>query len=449
MQKVSSTEKKKFEEGKIFQIRPIDEVRLENGLSILFIKDHRLPRISLSLMVKVGRRHETLQNVGLNSFTADLLETGTRTRSALQVTDDFAALGAGLSASGGDDASFVVSSTLTESADEVLNLFHEVITAPAFSEKEIARLKSETRAALKKRWENPSTVASDFLYSALYKNHPFGAVKEDYLKSYNQFKKSTVIKHYLNWYRPNNSTLAVVGNFDEAFAEKVKEKFKSWPMKTITQKDPEGFEKIPQQKIKIISKKNIQQAQIRFAEFGIRRNNEDFLKLRIANEIFGAGFSSRLNQKIRDDLGLTYSISSGMDASYDQGSFSISTFTKNETAEKTVDEVLKVFKNFVDNGVTDEELKAAKNQLLGQFPRSLETGESLAQTLMIFDYYGVSRNYLSKFKENVESISKQDILDVVKKYMDPEKMIIVIYGDEKSMGEQFKTKTVERIKIQP
>lgn len=437
---------KKSPESSRFQLRAIEEINLENGLQIFVIRDKRLPRLSLSLMVKVGQRNESNDLTGLNHLTASMLETETRYRNALKLADDLAQLGTGISVDSDDDATYFSTNALTESANEILDLFHEVITAPAFSDNELRRTKSEIRSALKKRNDNPSTVASDQIYEMIYKDHPYAQTGSGNEKSLQKIKKATLIKHYLAWYRPNNSILSVVGNFDDQFVEKIKEKFGTWSPKEIKAKAPEQFESVKKLRLRIVTKPQIKQAQIRFAQFGIDRRSPDFLKLRLANEVLGAGFSSRLNQRVRDDLGLTYSISSSYKTGFDQGLFMISTFTKNETAEKTVTEVLNVVRKFVDEGVLDQELKAAKNQLLGQLPRSLETAESLAQTIMLFDYYGVPRSYLAQFKENVEKITKQDLNEVIKKYMHPDNFEVVVYGDEKALASQFKAYNPERVR---
>jgi len=167
----SSAEAKKNFEGGLFQLRPIEEINLENGLQIFVIRDKRLPRISLSMMIKVGQRNETAELNGLNNLTAALLETETRSHKTLQLADALAKLGTTISVDSGDDATFVVTNALTESSNEILDLFHEVVTAPAFSDNEIQRIKSEIRSSLKKRVDNPSTVASDQLHDFLYKDH--------------------------------------------------------------------------------------------------------------------------------------------------------------------------------------------------------------------------------------------------------------------------------------
>ena len=201
-------------------------------------------------------------------------------------------------------------------------------------------------------------------------------------------------------------------------------------------------------KMKFFTKPNLKQTQIRLGQRGIPRNNEDFLKLRLANEILGGGFSSRLNQKIRDDLGLTYSIGSSIDARSDRGIFIVSTFTKNETAGKTLTETLAVFQEFVENGVNETELRAAKNLLIGQFPKVIETPDRLASTYMFLDFYGVPRSYLSDFIKNLEKISLTEVNEVIKKYYHPRNFRIVVYGDENIVMPQlsdFKPE-VERIK---
>jgi zinc protease len=193
----------------------------------------------------------------------------------------------------------------------------------------------------------------------------------------------------------------------------------------------------------------LQQAQIRFAEPGIARNNQDFLTLRLANLILGGAFASRLNQKVRDDLGLTYSISSRFEALKNTGGFEISTFTRNDKVGETIKSSLAVLKDFIEGGVTDKELDAAKALLVGQFPAAIETVDRLAFNLLILRLNGIDDSYLKDFFTNVNGISRSDVNAAIKKYFSSDKMKILVYADGTKVADQLKTiGAVETVKAQ-
>lgn len=409
-------------------LRPYRVKTLDNGLKIFYVRDESLPRVSLSFLVKVGLAQES--KPGQNHMTALLLEEGTQKKSALQVAEAFGDLGTSLSISPGPDFTTISSDSLSPSKSQLLMLMSEVVQKPAFSEHEIQRLRGQILADLQKKKDNPGGLAEDFFDGFLFGNHPYGRDVMGDNSSVQSLQKKDIIQHYLAWYRPNNTSLAVVGAFDEGFEREVESTLNAWTSRNLPaprslaetlETEPGGF--------KAYLKTGLAQTQIRMGHRGISRNNPDFIPLRVANEILGGGFSSRLMQKVRDDHGLTYSIYSTIEARKEPGYFGIFTFTKNETVAQTVSESQKVLSQFVVDGPSSKEINAAKNQLMGQFPRAIETSDRYAFNLMILDFYGVPASYLTDFRKNVARVSTSDIRRVLQKYYKPDQMKVVIYGD--------------------
>lgn len=430
-----------------FKLQPYKERLLENGLKIVFVRDTTLPRISLTLMVKTGSLQEPAAKAGLNATTAYLLEQGTQSKSATKVADEFGQLGSALDISPGTDVTTIYSDSLTTGAQPLLALFSDVAMNPAFKEGEISRIRSQLVASLQKKVDNPSTFADDKINEFVFGAHPYGRDVHGTPDTLKGLSKQDIIKHYLTFYRPNNSSLAVVGNFDEAFEKDVEDVFGKWTKRTIPEVHVEAPPEIDSVKVKLIVKKGLQQAQVRISTLGIARTDDDYLRLRLANEVLGGSFASRLNQKIRSELGLTYSIYSSFDVRKQRGSFEISTFTKNETAGKTLEETLKVLGNYLANGAQENEVTAARNQLIGQFPRAIETADRLAYNMLVLDFYGIPYDYLTDFNKNVEGIRLKDANMAMAKALNAQKLKVVIYGDEKiiSQFESYKPE-IERIK---
>jgi zinc protease len=431
-----------------FKLRPMREMQLENGLKIIFITDNSLPRVSLTMLVKVGSRQDPKGKEGINSITSQLLEQGTQSKNALVLADELGQLGTAVGIEPGNDFTIISMDALVNSADKLLNLYSDIIMNPAFLDAEVARAKSQVIAHQQKKIDDPSSYANDAFDEFLYQGHPYANDITGTPASVKKITKQDIIRHYLNNYRPNNVELAVVGRFNKDFEAKVSEAFKKWPGKPIKEFTNPELKPIQGLELKLVSKPGLQQAQIRIGEFGIRRNDPDFLKLRLANVALGGEFGSRLNQHIRDDLGLTYSIYSYFDSRVDRGPFAINTFTKNETVGKTLDESLKVFTDFVEKGITEAELKASKEQMMGQFPRAIETADRLAYNILILNFYGVPLSYLQDFMKNVEALSLREINLSIQKHLDAKNLRVLIYADEKKVADQLKNykPTVEKLK---
>ncbi|MGZ3742681.1 MAG: M16 family metallopeptidase [Pseudobdellovibrionaceae bacterium] len=421
-----------------FKLRPMREMQLENGLKIIFISDNSLPRVSFTMLAKVGALQDPKGKEGVNNLTAQLLEQGTQTKNAMALADELGQLGIEVGIDPGHDFTIISMDGLVNSADKLLSLYSDIVMNPAFLDVEVARAKSQVIAQQQKKIDNPSSYANDIFDEFLYQGHPYANDVTGTPASVKKITKQDIIRHFLNNYRPNNAELAVVGRFNKDFELKVAEAFKKWSGKPIKEVPMPELKPIQNLEVKLVSKPGLQQAQIRIGEFGIRRNDPDFLKLRLANVALGGEFGSRLNQHVRDDLGLTYSIYSSFDSRLDRGPFIISTFTKNETVGKTLDESLKVFTDFVDKGITEAEMKAAKEQMMGQFPRAIETADRLAYNILILHFYGVPLSYLQDFMKNVESLSLREINESIQKHLNAKNLRVVIYADEKKVADQLR-----------
>ncbi len=413
-----------------FKFRPFRELVLENGLKIIFVPDDSLPRISLTLLVKAGSMQESKSMAGLNSFMTSLLDEGTIHRSSVKIAEEFGQMGTGVDISPGYDFTTIDSDTLSLYSENLLELFSEIVMHPSFSDLEIKRKKAQVLSMLTKKVDSPSEYATEKMDEFLFGDHPYSRDVNGTLESVKGISKQDLISHYLAYYRPNNSTLAVVGKFDSEYEKLVEKTFSNWDRRTIQSSKAEPASSTEKMQVRLFIKKGLQQSQIRLSQVGISRSDEDFLTLRLGNEILGGGFASRLNQKVRDDLGLTYSISSYFDVRRDKGSFDISTFSKNDSAGRTFDETLKVLNEFVSDGASEYEVNAGKSQLIGQFPRTIETSDRLAFNFLILDFYGIPFDYLTKYNKSVNSLNASKVNAAIKRHLDPTKFKAVIYGNE-------------------
>lgn len=429
-----------------FRLRPYREVTLENGLKIFYIQDDSLPRLSLNLLLKVGTVQEPSDASGLNAITAYLLEQGTNHRSATEVADDFGQLGSSLEITPGSDFTTVTADALSISSTTLLDLFSDVVMNPAFKDPEINRLRSQILAGLQKKIDDPSAYATDQLSAYVFGAHPYARDVDGTPAGIKSIRKQAIIRHYLAYYRPNNSMLAVAGNFGPDFEKKVEAIFGKWTQRRAPAIKEEAVPESKSLQVRLIEKRGLQQTQIRIGEVGIARNDPDYLNLRLANEILGGSFSSRLNQKVRDDLGLTYSIESSFEPHAEPGLFEISTFTKNPTTGQTLDQTLAVVNEYVKNGATDKELAAAKNQLMGQFPRAIETADMLAFNLMYLDFHKVPVSYLTDFNKNVQNVTLNQVNEATRKHIDPSILKVLIYSD-KSVAPQLESYHPEVVKL--
>ena len=414
-----------------FAIRDYRELKLQNGLKVLLVQDSSLPYISTSLMFHQGSISDPTLYFGLTSFVTGLLDMGTTNRSALEIADAFAKLGTQFSSTTQRDYILITASTLSYYQKELFDLLAEVISQPNFPEAEIERHRDKVLAAIRTMSDRPGVYAQKMYNMYLYGSHPYGRSTLGSLKSVKSIKRKQIIDHYLKVFRPENATLAVVGDINDNVVSLLEGAFKDWEAKEI---ESPAFPRKPVLKdrlIRLVTKDDLTQAEIRIGHIGIKRSNPDFLRLRIANTILGRGFVSRLMDHVRDNLGLTYSISSDFSARLDRGPFSIATFTKNQTTGQIIQEILTILEAFHEKGVTKQEVSLAKKYLLGVFPQAIDTPEKLAFNLLILRLYGVSDNYLRTYQSKISKITVRQVNAAIKKHIDPHNLKILIYAHSK------------------
>lgn len=432
-----------------FSLRPSHQVTLDNQLKIIFVRDSSLPQVSFHLLIRSGLMNEKKELAGLNMITAGLLDQGSTSLDALRFADALGELGTEMNIVPSAEFTYVALDALSKDKDLALTLVTEAVLHPAFTPSEVERTRAQILAQIQKKVDNASGFADDQFDQFILTGHPYARDEMGDAKSVRRITRRDILKHYQDWFRPNNSILAVVGNFKEDFEQKVVESFKKWQKATLPSLPTASLKPFDGLQVKLVSKAGLKQTQIRLGRLGLPRKTPDYLTLRLANEVLGGGSSSsRLMQRVRDDLGLTYGVFSSFDFRKDNGDFSISTFTKNESVGQTLAEVIGVYNQFVEKGVTEGELAAAKAQMIGQFPRAIETADRYAFNLLALEFHEIPVSYLTDFMKNVEAISVEQVNQAIKKYLTSGNLKVLIYGDEKAILSQVESYKPEIVRIQ-
>lgn len=432
-----------FAKSSGYELRPYRDVTLKNGLKVILIEDRTLPYLSMSMMVKAGAAQDPDGQSGLANSVAQMLDKGTRKRSAVQIADDLAQYGADFSAGAADDNTTLAISGLSFYQSRLITDLAEMVTEASFRDDEVERYRKRTIAQIHQLADEPEALTELAMDEYLYPGHPYSHPVHGKLKDFSgtsaKVLKKNISKFYLQYYRPSSAILAVVGQFSSDILNDLESALGNWtdrpPMPAAVVPFPENRGL----KVQILDRTDLQQAQIRLGHRGIQRNNPDFVALRAANAILGYGFTSRLMREIRVRLGLTYHIGSMFEAKLSEGPFVITTFTRLDKVGETLTETLKVVRAFVDQGPTEAELADAKSFLRGQFPRSLETPEALASNLLTLRFYGVPDTYLTSYLGDLDRLTLSDMNRVIKKYFAPEDFKILIHAPKEKVMDQVKS----------
>lgn len=403
---------------------------LENGLVLLTSEQRALPMVTFSLLVEAGSRYDPQGREGLAYLTARLLTYGTRERTALQISETLDFIGASLNAGSGEELATVSLTLLKKDLDTGLGLLAEVLTESVFLSDEIERRKQSVIASIKAKREDPGDIAQSKFLEALFPQSPYGRPVEGTEDSVKAIERSNLVEFYERFYRPNRAILAVVGDIShQEMVDRLAKAFQSWQKRTSAKESPPSSSPGPANSIRI--NKDLTQANIIIGHEGVPRGHPDYYPIQVMNYILGGGgFSSRLMDSIRNERGLAYSVYSQFDAEKHVGTFQVTMQTKNETAEEAVRIAMEEIRRIREQGVSEEELKDAKDYLVGSFPLRLDTNRRVANFLARAEFFELGPDYPDRYPELIGRITREDILRVAKRYLQPEKLIVVVVGNQ-------------------
>jgi zinc protease len=407
-------------------------IPLDNGMILLLSEKHDIPMVTISLAIKAGSTVEPADKPGLASITASLLMQGTTRRTASQISNEIDFVGGSLSASGGDDFATVGLRVLKKDLRTGLDLLADVLLNPVFDQKEIDRKVKETLAEIKRQKEEPESIADEAFAKMVFGKHPYGKTNDEVAAYLPKLIRREVVDFHTTRYLPNETIIAVVGDVNEQEIKRLLfEYFGTWKnsvQPALSTAQPPVREKTIVQKID----KDITQANIEMGNIGISRENPDYYAALIMNYILGGGgFSSRLMDNIRDNKGLAYDVHSSLSSRKETGAFSVSIQTKNESANEVIEETLKEMRRMQAELVSEAELADAKAYLTGSFPLKMDTYAKIAGILTAVEIYGLGLDYPQRYPRLINAVTRQDIQRVAKKYLHPDKMVIVVVADQK------------------
>ncbi len=412
-------------------------VVLKNGITLLFVETKALPIINISVAIKAGAIYDPPGKGGVANLTAAMLDEGTKSRTSMQIAEEIDFIGGRLSASGGEDFSSASLVVLKKDLATGMGLLTDILLNPVFPEEELERKKKETIAAIISEKDDPGAVASRAFYKAVFKEHPYGIPVEGDEESVSSITRDDIIRFFQQYYKPNNTIIAVTGDikYKEAVSL-IESSFKRWEKsKLILPAIPSVIKVANHDSIYI--ERNITQSNIILGHTGLSRDNPDYYAVTVMNYILGGGsFESRMTKEIRDKKGLAYSVYSRFDVNKYPGAFSVEVQTKNETAMEAIDGIKAELKKIREEQVSDEELKDAKSYLTGSFPLRLDTNAKISKFLVLVEYYNLGLDYINEYAKKINAVTKDDILRVARKYIDTENYITVIVGKQEKTGLQ-------------
>ena len=408
---------------------------LDNGVVLLTSEQRALPMISIELLIDAGARYDGGGQEGLANLAARLLTYGTKRRSALQISDALDFIGASLSTGCSENLASVSMTILKKDLSTGLALLAEALTQSTFPQEEIERQKQSIVASLKARDEEPGDIAERRFAAALFPNSPYGRPVEGMESSVRAISQKNLREFYERYYRPNRTIMAVVGDVTaEEIDEALNQAFSSWK-----KGEPGGKPLVPSATgapTSIRVNKELTQANIIMGHEGVTRGNPDYYAIQVMNNILGGGgFSSRVVDSIRNERGLAYSVYTYFNADKSHGTFQFVMQTKNDSAREAMRIAREEIERIRRDPVSDQELNDAKDYLTGSFPLRLDTNRKVANFLAQVEFFQLGLEYPDRYGDFIRKVTREDVLRVAKRYLQPEKLITVVVGNQNKIGE--------------
>jgi zinc protease len=420
-------------------VLPVPAVfKLDNGLTVFLVEQHGLPIISANLVVLSGSECNPADRPGLASFTADMLDEGTKTRSALQIANDADQLGATLSSGSTTDMSYVAIRTLKRNTRATFELLADILLHPVFPESEIERVRHDRITHILQQRDNPGSVASKAFFTAVYgQTHPYGHTEIGSEQSVQSITREELVRFWQQGYVPGRSALVVAGDITVQELRGIAEELLGrWAGAGADFVLPEtGGAK--GRRVVIIDKPAAPQTTLRIGHVGIPRSDPDYIAVDVMNTALGGLFSSRINMNLREAHGYTYGASSGFGFRRGPGPFVVATNVRTDVTAAAVSEILLEIERMRAGEPTEEELATAKDSIARSLAGYFETTPQSASTAGQLFVHSLPLDFYRTLPGRVDAVSAADTLRVAGRHLHPEQLVIVAVGDKSRIHPQL------------
>ena len=411
----------------------IEKTKLSNGLNVWIVKQNELPIVSMNLVLNTGGTLDPADKSGVSSFTANMLNQGTKTRSANDIANQLQSIGASVGAQAGWDSTNVSMQSLTKDLDQALGIYADVVVNPTFPNAEFESNRRRLLGQLFQRKSNPTAV-SDVVYNkVLYGDQPYGRQLSGDEKSVKAFTRDDLANFYAKNYGPSGNTLIVVGDVEtKTLMPKLEKAFEAWKSGGSAAMAKLDSNMMGKPGVYLVDKPGAAQSSVSIGQVGVDRANPDYYAVQVMNAILGGGGGARLFMNLREDKGYTYGAYSRFTYRRGAGPFAASDEVQTGSTKESIVELMKELNGLRGSiPVSKDELETNKLSILRRFPTGFENAGQISGQLANLVVYGLSDAYFNEYIPNVNAVTVQDVNRVANKYLDPTKMAIVIVGDRK------------------
>ncbi|MEX6633036.1 M16 family metallopeptidase [Hyphococcus lacteus] len=434
----------------------VNETTLSNGMKLIVAERHTVPFVEIAVQFDAGYAADSTPGgkLGASSFTASMLDEGTRKRSASQIAEQLESLGANMSAGANLDTSSVSMSALKDNLKPSLDLLADVIRNPSFEQSEIDKLRPRWLAGIEQEKASPVSLALRLLPPEIYGDgHAYATpfTGSGTVESINSLTREDLTGFHDKWLRPDNATIFVVGDTTvDEIQPMLESAFGRWsspntpkPEKNITSVDR------PQKgKVIIVDKPGSPQSLILAAHVAPPSNAPNAIAISAMNDIIGGVFSARVNMNLREDKGWAYGAYTFMQGAAGQRPYLVYAPVQTDKTKESLQELISELNAYKDTKpATEAELGRTVLNNVRSLPGSYETAGDVLGSLTASQRYGRPWDYPATVKDKYEALSIGDITSAAEEVIHPESLIWVIVGDREKIEPGIKSLNLGEIEV--
>jgi zinc protease len=425
-----------------------EKFKLANGLTVLYSERPGLPLVAANLVLHAGSGVNPVDRPGLSGMTARMLQQGTATRSALQIADRAADLGATLNSGSGVDTTGISTRSLSRSFPEALELLADVALHPSFPQSEIERVRSEWLTSIVQEKDDPFTLAFRILDAALYgPRHTYGYPDSGTTESVKAISRDDLERFWKQNYFPDDAALVVTGNIKLAVLKPLLERyFGAWkpgrPAPAAM-----GSPETTDARLILVDRPGAPQTTLVCFSMGLARSTPDYAPVEVMNTDLGGLFSSRINMNLREAHGYTYGAFSFFSYHRAPGPFLSGGDIRTDVTAPATTELVNELKRMRETQMTPAEMLLAKDSIARSLPGRFERGTSAAATFAELFTYDLPLDYFSTLPGRINAVTAEQAQAVAQKYILPDKMIVLALGDRAKIEADMKKLNLGKVEV--
>lgn len=407
---------------------------LSNGIVVLARSNFNSPSVVISGYIAAGSYLDPLEKLGLSHFTASALTRGTQNATFQQIFNQLESVGASLGFGASVHNTSFSGRALAEDLPQLIRLLADCLRRPTFPQEYFSRLQSQLLTSLSIRAQDTMEMAAITFDRLLFGDHPYGRPEDGFIETIQKIEQKDLVEFHRQFYHPRGLVIVVVGAVEPETAFDVIEKaLGDWqnPAQIQSAQLPELIAptRLQREHIELPEKS---QTDLTLGMLGPKRKSPDYLAASLGNNVLGQfGMMGRIGEVVREKAGLAYDASTSLNAWIDGGSWEVSAGVNPVNLQKAIDLIIKELKHFIEEPVTAEELGDSQANYIGRLPLSLESNAGVANSILNLERFDLGLDYFQRYAQTIQAVTPAAILEVSRRYIHPEALVIVSAGSSK------------------